>query len=109
MWWECVVLHPFWFALHMVVAEIMRAKIPLQLKVFLLHDFRGLKSLRRDIFLAHMLMAASLLIAQNWNSTKIPSLYELRCRMHHMFFMFKLKTMLKVWNDVVHAQLIFQK
>lgn len=109
MWWDCVVLHPFWLILHHEIETILMTRISFHPEVFLLHDFWGLKRPRQDTLLVHMLMAASLLIAQHWNSKKIPSFYEWRQNMHYMFLMSKLTTMFNVRDGVVNAQLTFQK
>lgn len=83
--WECKVLRSFWLKLCGEIEKIMKVWVPFHPRVFLLHNFRGLKGQRRDIFLAHMLMAASLLIAAYWNSVKIPSLQEWRQKIYYIF------------------------
>lgn len=67
-----------------------------------------MKGPRRDLLLAHMLLAG-LLVAQYWNSTRTPSLHEWWRKMYNMVLMSKLTTMFKVRNGVVNEQLIFKK
>lgn len=73
---------------------MIRFKIPFQLQIFFLYDFKGPKQLQilcNRIFISDLLLtAASLLIARLWLSTKTPLMEEQFVKVWFGFLLFKL-------------------
>lgn len=54
---------------------------------------------KKDNVLAHLLIAANLLIAQKWRSEKVPSIYDWQNKCQYLLVMCKLTTIRKGDDD----------
>lgn len=105
IWWQCKKVK-FWLVVSKEIEMILKVRIRLHPKVFLLHDFRGLPNPRSDILLAYLL----LLIAGNWNSAELPTLLQWRRKVYQMLFNGKVDNNVEIMSRCVYRPLlIFQK
>lgn len=95
MWWSCPRIYAFWGAVNIKIKQISGTKLPLTPRVMLLLDSEYGRIIIGKELLAHILTAATLLIAKWWKLKEEVSVWEWIMKIRYMCLINKLTAIIR--------------
>lgn len=105
IWWNCSWIKPFWQFIQNHIRDLTGINLQFHPRLFDF-DYFGIKL---QIPIAHLLLAALVLIDKKWKTNFIPTVDEWLSRIRFLFLMCKLTAISKYRSGTIKALDLFSK
>lgn len=108
MWWFCPVIFNFWMSITSCIKEITKVTLPMNPRIMLWLDFHGGGVVILRELLAHILAAATLLIAKHWKMRRKVTMMDWIGKIQYMCLINKLTVIIKYRGGQINVLNAFE-